>query len=177
MREDFLAICPTATCKVLLRLYYAETNDKDALTSSKLLQWWLDKLEGVLDQVSWMSEDLWRLYARHLHALVSIISPSQSGAFAQEVGIEYPGMPRPVFKVLADGSQEEYWTVEGFDNSFPPFEFYEWQKPLKIATRSAGYLPTDELEAHSESEGKEEPLLLPVSMCRRIVLGYEEDEV
>ncbi len=132
MCDDLIDICPTAISALLLRLFQQETGSKGQFLTLDLLEWWAKKIDEPDDSDAWLSTSLWRLYARHIHALVAVNEPCIADAVAYDLGIESPLIPKPEIKTNPDGTVSERWTLEAHRRSIPPFGFETWQSPLKL---------------------------------------------
>lgn len=132
MCEDLIDICPTAISALLLRLFQQETDCKEVFDPLDLLRWWTKKIEEPDDSDTWLSTSMWRLYARHIHALVAVNVPCIAGSVAYDLGIESPLIPKPEVANNPDGTVSELWTLEANGQSIPPFGFETWQRPLKL---------------------------------------------
>ncbi|OYV47441.1 MAG: hypothetical protein B7X12_00710 [Halothiobacillus sp. 20-53-49] len=117
---------------MLLRLFQQETGSKGIFDTLDLLEWWTKKLVEPDDGDAWISTSQWRLYARHIHAMVAVNDPCIANAVAYDLGIESPLIPKPETKTNPDGTVSELWTLEAHGRSIPPFGFETWQSPLKL---------------------------------------------
>jgi hypothetical protein len=133
MCDDLIDICPTAISALLLRLFQQETGSKGQFLTLDLLEWWTKKIDEPDDSDAWLSTSLWRLYARHIHALVAINVPCIADSVAYDLGIESPRIPQPeLIRQGEDGEVTELWSLEAHGQSIPPFGFESWQRPLKL---------------------------------------------
>lgn len=134
MCEDLIDICPTAISALLLRLFQQETGSKGVFDPLDMLRWWTKKIEesDVDDSDAWLNTSMWRLYARHIHALVAVNVPCIADEVAYDLGIESPLIPKPEVTTNPNGTVSELWTLEANGQSIPPFGFETWQRPLKL---------------------------------------------
>lgn len=131
--DELNDICPTAISAVLLRLFRLETECPCEFDVLGLLQWWVRKIEEPDEADGWIeSNGGWRMYARHIHALVAANVPCMADAVAYDLGIESPMIPKPEVTISPDGTVSEIWTLEAHGRSIPPFGFEVWQPPLTL---------------------------------------------
>lgn len=130
LRDEKLTF-PTSISALLLRLYAAENNEDD-LDFLGLAAWWVEKLEDPGEVDHWISLRLWKVFARHLHALIAANVPVYADKMATYLGIEVP-MIEIDETTLDDQGEESIKTIKlSIDEVRPPFGFSAWIKPLKI---------------------------------------------
>ncbi len=116
---------------VLLRLYLLETGGEENFDPLHLINWWVGKLENPDAGYAWLSTSLWRQLARHIHSVIAFNFPCLADAAGYDLGIETSLIPKPEIKTNPDGTILEYWSVDKYAQSLPPFGFKVWQRPLK----------------------------------------------
>lgn len=131
--ESMKDICPTAVSAVLLRLFHAETGKPCEFDTIDLVSWWVKKIDDPDEADEWItSAEMWRSYARHIHALVAVNVPCIADAVGYDLGIETVLIPKPDVSINPDGTVSELWTLKTYGRSIPPFGFETWQRPLKL---------------------------------------------
>ncbi len=78
---------PTALGAVLLQLY-ANEMDEDVFEPTQVVNWWMRKLQSPDVADDWLNTRLWRLYARHLHAVIAENAPELANQAAACFAIE-----------------------------------------------------------------------------------------
>lgn len=131
MLNESKDVYPTAFSALLLRLYMVETGRQGEFDPLRLIEWWTEKLENPDEGDAWLSRSMWRLYSRHIHALISANFPCLSEASGHDLGIETQLISKPEIMTHPNGIVSEYWSVEAYARSLPPFGFETWQRPLK----------------------------------------------
>lgn len=126
--------CPTALGSVLLRIYLLEnhTDQAENVDFEDMTWWWTDKMGDPESQDHWLDENLWRVLARHLHAVITVNSPLNSDVFGFLMGIDSP-LPEPLQTRVKQENPSDTWSLPDCRNAMPPFEFNQWQKPLEVA--------------------------------------------
>ncbi|HQT39229.1 MAG TPA: hypothetical protein PK231_07370 [Acidocella sp.] len=127
-------ICPTVISAVLLRLFHLETGKPCAFDALDLLSWWVKKIDDPYEADEWItSAEMWRNYARHIHALVAVNIPCIANEVAYDLGIENPLIPWPEIITNSDGTTAEFYSSpQQYGRCLPPFGFEVWQPPLAL---------------------------------------------
>lgn len=153
--ESIKDICPTAISAVLLRLFHLETGKPCAFDALDLVSWWVKKIDDPDEADEWItSAEMWRKYARHIHALVAVNIPCIANEVSYDLGIENPLIPWPEIITNADGTTAEFYSSpQQYGQCLPPFGFKVWQPPLALTKHypcEEGWF--DSAEAGVESE-------------------------
>lgn len=132
--------CPTAISAVLLRLYALEEKVK-RYDPMDMAWWWMLKLDELDDGKTWFDGRLWRLYARHIHALAVVNTPDVADGVANTLGIGSPQITQPVILATDGEDADPLWVLSDHFYAPAPFNFHVWQKPLRL--RRPIPLPTE----------------------------------
>ena len=124
--------CPTAISAIMLRLYVAE-NDVDLIDYEPLIAWWVNKIVTPDSRDHWLDGRLWRLFARHLHALVAVNASLAEDWAAYHLGIKSPLVRIPHIEIDKSSAVLESWITVDYTSAPAPYGFDVWDEPLQLS--------------------------------------------
>lgn len=144
--------CPTAIGTLLLHLYVLET-EVELYDPVEMADWWEWKFGELEYGQRWFDSKLWRLYARHIHAIAVVNNFEVSDLAAYRLGIAGPQIAQPVGFDCDNNDEDEdevddpCWVLSDHVYAPAPLSFRTWQNPLSLRRPIPAPKDIDELPA------------------------------